>query len=99
VSALTVVVMVLIVIFDLRSATDAIHARIPWIYLGYIGAGLGWFWVRRGKMKDKGLGIRDLIGARGSIREAIAQARCPRGGFEVSRLCRDESSARMGHPD
>jgi amino acid transporter len=54
VSGLTVVVMVLIVIFDLRSATDAIHARIPWIYLGYIGAGLAWFWVRRGKMVRRG---------------------------------------------
>ena len=46
-SVLTVVVMVLIVIFDLRSATDANHARIPWIYLGYIGAGLGWYWVKQ----------------------------------------------------
>jgi hypothetical protein len=42
--------MILIVIFDLRSATDAIHARIPWIYLGYIVLGLGWYLVRRKKM-------------------------------------------------
>jgi len=47
VSVLTVVVMILIVIFDLRSATDANHARIPWIYLGYIAAGLALYWVRR----------------------------------------------------
>jgi amino acid transporter len=46
-SVATVVVMVLIVIFDLRSATDAIHARIPWIYLGYIAAGLAWYSLRR----------------------------------------------------
>ena len=31
--------IVLIAIFDLNSATDAIHARIPYIYLGYIAAG------------------------------------------------------------
>jgi len=49
VSALTAVVMILIVIFDLRSATDANHARIPWIYLDYIAFGLAWYLVRRGK--------------------------------------------------
>lgn len=47
VSVLTVVVMILIVIFDLRSATDENHARIPWIYLGYIAAGLALYLVRR----------------------------------------------------
>jgi amino acid transporter len=49
ISVVTVIVMILIVIFDLRSATDAIHARIPWIYLGYIVLGLGWYLVRRKK--------------------------------------------------
>jgi len=34
------------VIFDLRSATDQTHARIPWIYLAYIALGLGWYFVR-----------------------------------------------------
>ena len=47
VSALTVAVMGLIVIFDLRSATDVRHALIPWIYLGYIAAGLAWHGLRR----------------------------------------------------
>jgi amino acid transporter len=47
ISMLTVVVMILIVIFDLRSATDEVHARIPWIYLGIIAAGLGWYGLRR----------------------------------------------------
>ncbi len=51
VSVVTVVVMALIVIFDLRSATDANHARIPWIYLGYIAAGLGWYLLRRKKVE------------------------------------------------
>jgi amino acid transporter len=47
VSVVTVVVMILIVIFDLKSATDAVHARIPYIYLGYIAAGVLWYFVRR----------------------------------------------------
>ena len=47
VSVLTVLVMILIVIFDLRSATDENHARIPWIYLGYIAAGVVWYGVKR----------------------------------------------------
>ena len=45
VSIFTAMVMVLIVIFDLKSAADAIHARIPYIYLGYIIAGLGWYGI------------------------------------------------------
>jgi amino acid transporter len=49
VSGLTVMVMILIVIFDLRSATDATHARIPWIYLGYIALSLTWYILRRKK--------------------------------------------------
>jgi amino acid transporter len=47
VSVLTVLVMILIVIFDLRSATDESHAWLPWIYLGYIAAGVAWYGVRR----------------------------------------------------
>ncbi len=49
ISVLTVLVMILIVIFDLKSATDENHARIPWIYLGYIAAGVAWYAVRRRK--------------------------------------------------
>jgi amino acid transporter len=47
ISVLTVLVMILIVIFDLESAADAIHARIPWIYLAYIAAGLALYFIRR----------------------------------------------------
>ncbi len=47
VSVLTVVVLVLIAIFDLRSTSDQIHARIPYIYLGYLAAGIGWYALRR----------------------------------------------------
>lgn len=47
ISVFTVLVMILIVIFDLKSATDQIHALIPWIYLGYIGLGLAWYALRR----------------------------------------------------
>jgi len=50
ISVLTVVVMILIVIFDLRSVADQIHARIPWIYLAYIALGLGWYFLRRKQM-------------------------------------------------
>jgi amino acid transporter len=49
ISVLTVLVMILIVVFDLRSATDVNHARIPWIYLSYISLGLAWFVLRRKK--------------------------------------------------
>lgn len=49
VSVVTVIVMILIVIFDLRSASDAIHTRIPWIYLGYISAGVAWYALSRKK--------------------------------------------------
>jgi amino acid transporter len=47
ISVLTVLVMILIVVFDLRSATDANHARIPWIYLSYIALGVTCFLLRR----------------------------------------------------
>lgn len=46
VSLLTVVVLVLIAIFDLRSTSDQIHARIPYIYLGYIVIGVAWYAAR-----------------------------------------------------
>jgi amino acid transporter len=49
ISVLTVVVMILICLFDLRSATDVIHARIPWIYVCYISFGLAWSVLRRKK--------------------------------------------------
>ena len=48
-SVITAIVMILIVIFDLRSAADAAHARIPYIYLGYIAAGLLWYAARARK--------------------------------------------------
>lgn len=49
VSMFTVVVMILIAVFDLRSASDPIHARIPYIYLAYIAAGIAWYALRRKK--------------------------------------------------
>jgi amino acid transporter len=48
-SVLTVVVMILIAVFDLRSSSDAAHARIPFIYLAYIAGGIGWYALRRKK--------------------------------------------------
>jgi amino acid transporter len=47
VSVITVVVMILIGIFDLRSSTDPAHARVPYIYLAYIVAGLAVYLLRR----------------------------------------------------
>ena len=49
VSVLTIVVMILIAVFDIRSASDSVHARIPYIYLGYIAAGTAWYALRRKK--------------------------------------------------
>jgi amino acid transporter len=47
VSILTVVVVIFITIFDLRSGSDPAHARIPYIYLAYIAAGIGVYLLRR----------------------------------------------------
>jgi amino acid transporter len=47
VSIFTVAVVLLIAIFDLNSAADPIHARIPYIYLAYAAGGLAWYALRR----------------------------------------------------
>lgn len=47
ISVVTVLVLILIAIFDLRSTSDAIHARIPYIYLAYIAIGIAWYALRR----------------------------------------------------
>jgi amino acid transporter len=49
VSVLTVAVILIIAIFDLNSAEDIVHARIPYLYFGYIAAGLAWYALRRRK--------------------------------------------------
>ena len=49
VSILTVAVILVIAIFDLNSAEDIVHARIPYLYLAYIAAGLAWYALRRRK--------------------------------------------------
>jgi amino acid transporter len=49
VSVFTVAVILTIAIFDLKSAEDPIHARIPYLYLGYIAVGLAWYALRRKK--------------------------------------------------
>jgi amino acid transporter len=41
-SVLTVIVLAMVAVYDLRSTADAAHARIPYIYLAYIGAGIAW---------------------------------------------------------
>jgi len=49
VSAVAVLVVVLIAVFDLRSTADIAHARLPYIFLLYIAVGLAWYAVRRGQ--------------------------------------------------
>jgi amino acid transporter len=49
VSVLAVVAVLLIAVFDVKSNTDAVHARIPYLYLGYIVLGIAWFLLRRKK--------------------------------------------------
>ena len=46
-SVMTVLVIIVVVVFDLQSAADVNHARIPWIYLGYLAVGLVWSWLSR----------------------------------------------------
>ena len=43
----------LIAIFDLNSAADAVHARIPYLYLGYIAAGWPGTALRRRKAANR----------------------------------------------
>ncbi len=47
ISVFTVAVILLIAVFDLNSASDQVHARIPYFYLVYIAAGLAWYALRR----------------------------------------------------
>jgi len=48
-SIATVIVILLIGVFDLKSAADPLHARIPYIYLVYIALGLVWYALTRKK--------------------------------------------------
>ena len=67
VSVITVLVMILIVIFDLESAADPNHARIPWIYLAYIAAGLAVYFIRRRKTGSDNLELKMCIRDRNYI--------------------------------
>jgi amino acid transporter len=53
ISIVTVVVMILIAVFDLISAPDPAHARIPYIYLGYLAAGIAWYKLKRNRPAPK----------------------------------------------
>jgi amino acid transporter len=48
-SFFTFAVMIMIAVFDLRSSSDPVHARIPYIYLAYIAAGITWYGLRHKK--------------------------------------------------
>lgn len=47
VSVLAVLAVLLIAVLDVQSTSDPVHARIPYIYLAYIAAGIVWFLIRR----------------------------------------------------
>ena len=49
VSVAAILVVVLIAVFDLRSTADIAHARLPYIYVIYIAAGLAWYAARKRK--------------------------------------------------
>jgi amino acid transporter len=51
VSTLAILAVLLIAVLDLRSASDPVHARIPYIYLAYILLGVAWYAVRRKKVR------------------------------------------------
>jgi len=53
VSVLTAIVILTIVVFDLKSASDPAHIRLPYIYLAYIVAGIGWYLLRRKTARAK----------------------------------------------
>ena len=52
-SVMTVLVIIVVVVFDLQSAADVNHARIPWIYLGYLALGLVWSWLSRAALNRR----------------------------------------------
>jgi amino acid transporter len=54
ISMVTVIIMILIAVFDVRSTSDPVHARIPYIYLGYIAVGIAWYALRRKKASPLG---------------------------------------------
>jgi amino acid transporter len=47
ISSLTVIVIVLIAVIDVRSNSDPVHARIPYIYLAYLVAGIATYYLVR----------------------------------------------------
>lgn len=51
ISMVAVVVVLMIAVYDLRSTADVAHARLPYIYLIYICAGLVWYRLRRTRMQ------------------------------------------------
>jgi amino acid transporter len=47
ISPVTVLVMILITVLDIRSSADPAHARIPYLYLAYLAVGLTIYFGRR----------------------------------------------------
>ena len=49
ISVITVAVMIMIAVFDIKSSSDPVHARIPYVYIAYIAVGIAWYALRRKK--------------------------------------------------
>jgi amino acid transporter len=47
VSILAALAMLMVAIFDIQSTADPVHARIPYIYLAYIAAGIAWYGLQQ----------------------------------------------------
>jgi len=50
ISVFTILVLITITVFDIRATADAVHARIPYIFLAYIAAGSIWYLFRRNRV-------------------------------------------------
>jgi hypothetical protein len=46
-AGVTVLVVILITVLDIRSSEDPAHARIPYFYLAYLAAGIAVYYGRR----------------------------------------------------
>jgi amino acid transporter len=46
-AGVTVLVVILITVLDIRSSEDPAHARIPYIYLAYLATGIAVYFSRR----------------------------------------------------
>jgi amino acid transporter len=51
VSGVTLLVIVAVAVLDIQSSTDAVHARIPYFYVGYLGLGVAVYFGARQRQR------------------------------------------------